>query len=195
MSNLRALSEKIASRRDLGTSDVTVKEVRPVEAVPSPVIEESEKDDDKPLLDKPQILEEVDSAPSVDVVNQVMGKKFSELAAHPFPGSLLHTASKPNVRKKDLENYLSRRWGSNVITAVFDPEVAPWTYFLYSIVLPHQSALDIAEEVATHTAKNQDSSEFELLTGLLGRKISNSADIANVARGLVRRSPLSLIHI
>lgn len=135
------------------------------------------------------LLEEVESAAhiSVDELLSSMGA-FASLAASPKTGSLMAFANKPGVRKKDLEAYLSSKWLRNVVLGVFDNEVCSWTYSIYSLVLPHTSAIELAERVRS-LSKEHKTSELEILSKLTGNSLQQESDILGLLRTVARRQP------
>lgn len=135
------------------------------------------------------LLEEVESAAHVSIEELLTSLgAFASLAAAPKAGSLMAFANKPGIRKKDLEAYLSSKWLRNVVLGVFDNEVCSWTYSIYSLVLPHTSAIELAERVRTMSREN-NTSEFEILSKLTGNSLSKESDVLGLLRTVARRQP------
>lgn len=134
-------------------------------------------------------IDSVDSAPEVllDDLLTTIGQ-YVKLCSQPHQGSLLHFANKAGVRKTDVERYVTSRWGPNLGMNLFDDQVDPYTYFIYSLVVPHNTALSVAEHVQSITQKN-NVQPFDLLAKLTGFRIDSRSDILNIVRTVARRSP------
>lgn len=125
---------------------------------------------------------------------------YSRALVRPEIGSVIGLATRQGVKKKDVEDWLTKKWFRNLTMCIFDPDVDPWTYAIVSLVGSHQTALDHAEYSAAvlrpdHPHFNADATPFSNLSLITGKDIQNSADVAAFLRGTLRRVPHIIDHI
>lgn len=139
--------------------------------------------------ESPEWLQHIDSAEALseDELAEYVGK-WRELIMKPKDGSFLHFVKKPSIGKKEVEEFFLRRYWKNLAFCFFDPKYSIPTFAIYSLVLPHPSANALAEEVSV-LAQKHNKSEFDILSTLLGIKVKDRSDIANVLRSALRTHP------
>lgn len=127
---------------------------------------------------------------SEDDIDKYWGK-FRSMAGSPRPGSLLYVLKQPKVGKKEMSIYFSEVWTKRMLPVIIEPTADIPTYILYSTVLPHAKAVDIAEVIWKHAseAENKEVKRYELLSAATGEDLHSRGDVATLARAVLRRHP------
>lgn len=114
--------------------------------------------------------------------------KFRELVTKPYDGSVLKVLSHHKVNKKETEHYINNVWWKKMVMIAFDDTVDIPTYVLYSLVLPHSTAVTLAEDVAKFTETTKKDS-YAILSKMTGCEMETRKDFGNVLRSVLRRFP------
>lgn len=123
-----------------------------------------------------------------ELIEKLKIGKFDALSSKPYPGSLLHLALQHTTTKKTLESYFRDRFLKEVGMVAMGDDCSLGAYFVYRIVFPHTSAVDIAEMV-TETADKEGKSEFEIISELVGKKIEKRSQLFSLIKSSIRRAP------
>lgn len=113
--------------------------------------------------------------------------EFKKLANSPKPGSILHIFRSHKIGGKEMEHFFTDVYLKRLGPIIIDPEVELHTYILYSLVLSHSNAVELAEKVQDHVATGNGL--WELLSSMTGHKMKDRGDLTNLVRAILRRYP------
>jgi len=113
---------------------------------------------------------------------------FKKLATHPMEGSMLAILRKPNIGKKEMGAYFSDVYLKRLAPMVIDPEVELHSYILYSLVVPHAKAVELAELVQ-QSAADKKVSIWTVLSKATGHEMKDRGDVVSLIRMVLRRYP------
>lgn len=124
----------------------------------------------------------------MEEMNEYWGD-YKRLASSPKPGSVLHVFKSHKVGFKEMQTYFSEVYLKRLGPAILDPDIELHTYVLYSLVVPHSTAIELAEMVSKAHKQAGQASIWPLLSKLTGQEMQDRGDVVNLVRVILRRYP------
>jgi len=124
----------------------------------------------------------------MEEMNQYWGD-YKRLASSPKTGSVLHVFKSHKVGFKEMQTYFSEVYLKRLGPAILDPDIELHTYVLYSLVVPHAIAIELAEMVSKAHKQAGQTSVWPLLSKLTGQEMQDRGDVVNLVRVILRRYP------
>jgi len=107
-------------------------------------------------------------------------RDFKDLLRRPPAGSLLKRFLSCK-KKEDLERVLAKFLKEDLLATYFNPDVILLPYVLFRFVLPHSSAISLAEHFRVALPKDPtDSVVLERLSKVIGEKLEDRGDIKKI---------------
>lgn len=119
--------------------------------------------------------------------------KYKMLASDPKPGSVLYILKSHKIGLKEMNHFFTDIYIKRSAPLIIDPDVDLHTYVLYSLVLPHASAITLSEDVQAAVSKGAD--HWSLLSRMSGHNMKDRGDLFNLIRAVLRRYPKVLDYI
>lgn len=113
--------------------------------------------------------------------------KMRKLATYPRKGSVIQVLSAPRVTHSMMASYMTDYYIKRLMMVVIDDSLSLPSYVVYSFVLPHKEAVDIAETISSQSGCFDD--EMMLLSVYTGFDLKTRGDILNMMRVVLRRHP------
>lgn len=118
---------------------------------------------------------------------EAMSGAFKRLAMYPKKGSLIDLVAGPGMSAAVVDEIITRSWFKNFASAaLFSPANTDLlAYTVYSLVLPHKQALQVADAIGNLVVETGTDS-FSVLSVMTGHKISNKTDLLDLIRVALR---------
>ena len=171
------------------------KKPSPKAQVPPPVQTHSAEDlagadfsNEEPVTKEAEEVIFSDSSMDLEILDAYWGN-FKKLAGTPKEGSVLFVFKSHKIGFKEMKKYFEEVYLKRLGPALLDPEVELHTYILYSLVLPHTAALEVAEHAVDWKKNNETSNVWPLISDMTGYEMKDRGDMVNLIRAVLRRYP------